>query len=101
LLCFPERLRRTVHITGGLTVDEDYDMGEDGEHTHGPNVQRGGGRRWTPSHWVVSTPVSEGLDRLPVGRPTDVVDRTLEYRVVWDESRNMWRVDTRRYVPGG
>jgi hypothetical protein len=82
-------------------VDEDEYMGEDGEHTHSAGVSRSGGRRWSPSHWVVSTPVAEGLDRLASSRPTDVVDRTLEYRVVWDESRNMWRVDTRRFVPGG
>jgi hypothetical protein len=78
---------------------------EDGEHTHSGTASTSGpsrgGRRWSISHWVNGEPVTPDLDRLPVGRPTDVVDRALEYRLSWDAPKGMWRVDTRRHVPGG
>lgn len=69
-------------------------------------VGTSGGRRWVAWHWLavahtIDTEEGKPLDRLPAGRPTDLVDREYEYRLCWDVDHAMWRVDRRRFVPGG
>jgi hypothetical protein len=56
-------------------------------------------------YWVESTNLGDGLDRLNLmcngGVCAQVFERGNEYRIVWDDSRSMWRVDRRTHVPGG
>lgn len=58
-------------------------------------------RPYKPFALVPSESLSPGLDRLladPI--PSGVLERSFEYRLVWDEDRQAWRVDRRTRVPG-
>jgi hypothetical protein len=64
-----------------------------------------GGRRWVPQYWLECEEVAPGLHRLPrmSSGSADValVESAYEYRLVYDVARDMWRLDRRRFVPGG
>lgn len=70
----------------------------------GPDVASVGGRRWVPVYWLHHDEVAEGLDRLSNlnigGASAALVERTFEYRLVWDPERSLWRLDRRRFVAG-
>lgn len=50
-----------------------------------------GGRRWVAVCWVECV-----ADAAPVLTP----DTDWEWRISWDATRDLWRVDRRRNVPG-
>lgn len=60
-------------------------------------------RPWKPLFFVPSAPVGPGMDIvegiIETGR---VVARSIEYRLVWDESADQWRMDMRAHaITGG
>lgn len=63
-----------------------------------------GGRRWVPAYWLGHTDLPGGLHKLEgfMGdKQRQTVDPEYEYRLSFDAERSMWRLDTRKHVPGG
>ena len=64
-----------------------------------------GGRRWQVVCYFEHTPVGEDLDRIHMmcsgNVCSQVFERSSEYRHLWDEARQLWRMDRRIHVPGG
>jgi hypothetical protein len=53
-------------------------------------------RAWQSVYFLVTEVHSETYDRLVVMPPmAHLLDRSYQYRVIWDSDRNAWRVDMR------
>lgn len=61
------------------------------------------GRRWTPLALVPETETdAHGTEVLPKRvRSLIALDRQLEYRLVFDATHQLWRIDVRVHAEGG
>jgi len=63
-----------------------------------------GGRRWIALYWLAYDSAPDGLHVLSgflSSKKGSTVDPNYEYRLVYDELKDMWRLDQRVHVTGG
>jgi len=63
-----------------------------------------GGRRWQPLYWLAYEPSADGMHTLSgflSSKKGSTVDPGYEYRLVYDTTRDMWRLDQRVHTEGG
>lgn len=65
------------------------------------------GRAWVPMLWMEGRDAGENKERILnppwADSPSTGVfsfDRDFEYRMVYDHTRQFWRLDARKHVPG-